>query len=169
MRRFLLAAIRAYQRYISPYKGFSCAYREHTGHASCSTFGFRAVRKFGVFRGLIMQRERTSLCGVAQRRIRPFANVLLQASAAYVTSVATFPTFQTATCQAENPSRECLISLVAATAGVATGLSENERAITRRSSMYTFHPRRVVVSSRNILRLNFCIFLLAKGVMWTTY
>ena len=68
MRRFLLAAIRAYQRYLSPYKGFSCAYREHTGHASCSTFGFRAVRKYGVFRGLIMLRERTYLCGVAQRR-----------------------------------------------------------------------------------------------------
>ena len=79
MRRFLLAAIRAYQRYLSPYKGFSCAYREHTGHASCSTLGFRAVRKHGIFRGLTILRERTYRCGVAQRRYtpvrgRPFAS-----------------------------------------------------------------------------------------------
>ena len=79
MRRFLLAAIRAYQRYLSPYKGFSCAYREHTGHASCSNFGFRAVRKYGVCRGLMILRGRTYLCGVTQRRYmpvrgRPFAS-----------------------------------------------------------------------------------------------
>jgi uncharacterized protein len=68
MRRFLLTAIRVYQRYVSPYKGFCCAYRQHTGGTSCSTLGYRAVRRHGVFTGLGILRKRTHLCGVANRR-----------------------------------------------------------------------------------------------------
>ncbi len=68
MRRLLLAAIGTYQRYISPYKGFCCAYRRHTGRSSCSTLGFRAVRRFGAVGGLLLIRRRTQLCGVAHRR-----------------------------------------------------------------------------------------------------
>ncbi len=36
MQRLVLWAIEVYQRHLSPRKGFSCAYRCHTGHASCS-------------------------------------------------------------------------------------------------------------------------------------
>lgn len=68
MRLAVLAAIRAYQRYLSPYKGFCCAYRAHTGRGSCSTLGYRAVRRHGVFRGLGLIRQRMHLCGVAHRR-----------------------------------------------------------------------------------------------------
>jgi uncharacterized protein len=70
MRRVVLAAIRAYQRYVSPYKGFCCAYREHTGRAGCSAVGYRAVRRHGVFSGLAIARQRAFLCGVAHRRYR---------------------------------------------------------------------------------------------------
>ncbi len=68
MRPLLLAAITAYQRYVSPYKGFRCAYRAHTGRRSCSALGYRAVRRFGALRGLAILRRRTYLCGVAHRR-----------------------------------------------------------------------------------------------------
>lgn len=67
-RSLLLYAIRAYQRYLSPYKGFSCAYRVHTGHASCSHLGFRAIRRYGAWRGFSVLLKRTALCGVAYRR-----------------------------------------------------------------------------------------------------
>lgn len=68
MRRVLLAAIKGYQRYVSPHKGFSCAYRVHTGRVSCSALGYRAVRRFGVIAGWHLLRQRTALCGVAHRR-----------------------------------------------------------------------------------------------------
>ncbi|WP_374353345.1 membrane protein insertion efficiency factor YidD [Chitinimonas sp.] len=68
MRRLILAAIVAYQRYLSPHKGFSCAYRIHTGRGSCSALGFRAVRRYGVIAGLMILRRRTYLCGLAYRR-----------------------------------------------------------------------------------------------------
>lgn len=68
MRTILLWCIRAYQRYISPYKGFCCAYRAHTGRQSCSNLGFRAIRRYGVILGMAVLRRRTYLCGVAYRR-----------------------------------------------------------------------------------------------------
>ena len=70
MRQFVLGAIRVYQRYVSPYKGFCCAYRTHTGRSSCSQLGFRAVRRYGVFTGLGLINQRVRLCGVVHRRHR---------------------------------------------------------------------------------------------------
>ena len=76
MRTFVLAAIRIYQRYVSPYKGFCCAYRQHTGRASCSALGYRAVSRYGVFAGLSLTRKRTRLCGIAHRRFKPMPSYL---------------------------------------------------------------------------------------------
>lgn len=66
--RLALSAIVAYQRYVSPFKGFSCAYRCHTGCASCSVLGFRAIRRYGLMQGLAVLRSRLDRCGVAYRR-----------------------------------------------------------------------------------------------------
>lgn len=68
MRHIVLLAIRAYQRWISPYKGYCCAYRACTGRASCSVLGFRAVRRFGVLGGWRLIRARTRRCGEVYRR-----------------------------------------------------------------------------------------------------
>jgi putative component of membrane protein insertase Oxa1/YidC/SpoIIIJ protein YidD len=38
-----LAAIRCYQRRISPHKGFSCALRVATGGAGCSAYGYAVI------------------------------------------------------------------------------------------------------------------------------
>lgn len=68
MRDAALFAITVYQRYLSPYKGFCCAYRSYTGGASCSMLGFRVIRRYGVWDGLRLLRDRLALCGVAYRR-----------------------------------------------------------------------------------------------------
>lgn len=68
MKKLALAAIRCYQRLISPHKGFRCAYRALTGHASCSALGYRVIRRFGVWRGIRLLRQRLYKCGVAYRR-----------------------------------------------------------------------------------------------------
>jgi putative component of membrane protein insertase Oxa1/YidC/SpoIIIJ protein YidD len=80
MRLVALAAIRAYQRYVSPYKGFCCAYRTATGRASCSALGYRTVRRHGVVGGVALLRRRMHLCGVAHRRIRQHARPALRRS-----------------------------------------------------------------------------------------
>lgn len=68
MKSLALASIRFYQRHLSPYKGFCCAYRHHTGAGSCAELGFRAMRRHGVLKGLLVLNRRLSLCGVAHRR-----------------------------------------------------------------------------------------------------
>lgn len=70
MRSAALFAIELYQRYLSPHKGYCCAYRIYTGSASCSVLGYRAIRRFGLWDGLALLRERLALCGVAYRRWR---------------------------------------------------------------------------------------------------
>ena len=70
-RTLALAAIRIYQRLVSPHKGFVCAYRVHTGRCSCSELGYRAIRRLGLGKGWLVLCERTARCGVAHRRHNP--------------------------------------------------------------------------------------------------
>jgi putative component of membrane protein insertase Oxa1/YidC/SpoIIIJ protein YidD len=53
--RCALAAIRAYQRHLSPRKGFSCALRGATGGRSCSAYGYRAIALCGLGKGLRLE------------------------------------------------------------------------------------------------------------------
>lgn len=71
MRDAALAAIGLYQRYLSPHKGFCCAYRAHTGRASCSALGARVIRRWGVWRGLGVLKLRLRRCGEVSRREGP--------------------------------------------------------------------------------------------------
>jgi putative component of membrane protein insertase Oxa1/YidC/SpoIIIJ protein YidD len=68
MKTLALQAIRLYQRFVSPHKGFGCAYRALTGRAGCSGLGYRAIRRYGVWRGAAVARARLKKCGLAYRR-----------------------------------------------------------------------------------------------------
>lgn len=78
MRGAALAAIGVYQRYVSPHKGFCCAYRVHTGRASCSALGARVIRRWGLWPGLQVLRQRLRRCSDVHRRCesrpRPLAS-----------------------------------------------------------------------------------------------
>ncbi|WP_211172449.1 membrane protein insertion efficiency factor YidD [Massilia forsythiae] len=69
--RCALAAIRAYQRWLSPHKGFCCALRAATGADSCSAYGYRVIERFGLRRGLGLLDRRLALCGQVHRRAPP--------------------------------------------------------------------------------------------------
>jgi putative component of membrane protein insertase Oxa1/YidC/SpoIIIJ protein YidD len=71
MRNWVLAAITAYQRHLSPHKGWCCAYHAHTGRATCSQLGYRAVRRYGVVDGIGILRMRLAECGAVYRAHRP--------------------------------------------------------------------------------------------------
>ena len=68
MKRLALAAIRAYQRWLSPLKGFSCALRVWSGAESCSAYGYRVIERFGLRCGLGLLDRRLALCGHVHRR-----------------------------------------------------------------------------------------------------
>ena len=70
MKQLALAAIRLYQRHLSPHKGFCCAYRVHTGRASCSSLGYRAIRRFGLWLGLVILHRRLDKVSLRQTQVR---------------------------------------------------------------------------------------------------
>ena len=65
LRYLALFAIRLYQRYVSPRKGFSCAYRLVYGGCGCSGVGYRLIRRYGVFSGCRLLRLRLAHCRYA--------------------------------------------------------------------------------------------------------
>ncbi|HEX9173450.1 MAG TPA: membrane protein insertion efficiency factor YidD [Telluria sp.] len=68
LTRLALLSIRAYQRYLSPVKGFSCALRVATGGDSCSAYGYRVIDRRGIKQGLGLLRRRMQACGHAHRQ-----------------------------------------------------------------------------------------------------
>lgn len=73
MKRLLLAAIWLYRRLVSPYKGFSCAWRVATGGESCSAYGRRVVERHGAVAGMALLRRRMRDCGAVHERSRPLS------------------------------------------------------------------------------------------------
>jgi putative component of membrane protein insertase Oxa1/YidC/SpoIIIJ protein YidD len=57
-----IRSIDAYQRFISPYKGFRCAHHACTGGMTCSNYGRFALREFGLLAALPRMRERLIQC-----------------------------------------------------------------------------------------------------------
>jgi putative component of membrane protein insertase Oxa1/YidC/SpoIIIJ protein YidD len=55
-------AIRDYQRYISPHKGFSCAHRKLHGEASCSGYFRESVANEGLSKSLQLFPDRLAEC-----------------------------------------------------------------------------------------------------------
>jgi putative component of membrane protein insertase Oxa1/YidC/SpoIIIJ protein YidD len=71
VKRLALAAIRGYQRWISPRKGFRCALRTATGGDSCSAYGYRVIERFGLRCGIGLLQRRLALCGHVYRTAAP--------------------------------------------------------------------------------------------------
>ncbi|MBS0260533.1 MAG: membrane protein insertion efficiency factor YidD [Planctomycetes bacterium] len=66
----VVTLIAGYQRFISPYKGFHCAYRLRHGGAGCSEFARQAIREQGLWRGWRMIRQRFRDCALAAQQQR---------------------------------------------------------------------------------------------------
>ncbi len=57
--------IEAYRRYLSPYKGYRCAYHAATGRSSCSRYAQQAIGRRGVWNGMRLLRRRFGRCALA--------------------------------------------------------------------------------------------------------
>jgi putative component of membrane protein insertase Oxa1/YidC/SpoIIIJ protein YidD len=68
--RLAAAAIRGYQRWISPYKGFRCAHRVLHHGRSCSQFALDAILARGLLPALPTIREQFRQCRAAAVRLR---------------------------------------------------------------------------------------------------
>jgi putative component of membrane protein insertase Oxa1/YidC/SpoIIIJ protein YidD len=55
-------SIQFYQKFISPYKGFSCAHRVATKEISCSGYGKKVINRFGIIKGYLLLNRRFYDC-----------------------------------------------------------------------------------------------------------
>ncbi len=69
-RRSISGLITGYQTYLSPHKGFSCAYRIWHGDESCSQHVKRVVMEQGFRAALPLVRSRFNECKVANQSLR---------------------------------------------------------------------------------------------------
>jgi uncharacterized protein len=76
------SAIGVYQRYISPYKGFCCAYRAHTGKRSCSAYGRAVVQKLGLLAFLAALPKQFERCQMAYQNMKTRVTAPLRAQSA---------------------------------------------------------------------------------------
>ena len=73
MRSAAVLAIDGYRRFISPYKGFSCAHNRLHGMGSCSDFGRDVVQRYGVRQGIGLIRRRLQECKLAAGELQAMA------------------------------------------------------------------------------------------------
>lgn len=59
-----------YQKHLSPYKGFSCAYRILHQGESCSQYAKGLITNYGMARALPLIRQRFQACSIANQRIQ---------------------------------------------------------------------------------------------------
>ncbi|NJM12215.1 MAG: membrane protein insertion efficiency factor YidD [Synechococcaceae cyanobacterium SM1_2_3] len=68
--RIALAAIVAYQRHLSPRKGFCCAHRAQHGGPSCSEYARQTLTAYGLRQTLpLLLRQRLRACQAAARAL----------------------------------------------------------------------------------------------------
>ncbi|MBS7809100.1 membrane protein insertion efficiency factor YidD [Variovorax sp. PCZ-1] len=67
---FADSAIGAYQRYLSPHKGFCCAYRVHTGRRSCSAYARGVTQRLGLFALVTALPKQFSRCKTAYQSMQ---------------------------------------------------------------------------------------------------
>lgn len=77
LQQLAIVSITGYQRFLSPYKGFSCAHRVLYGGESCSQYTKKMIAQFGLKAGLHKARLRFKACSSAHSILQgqlPFAD-----------------------------------------------------------------------------------------------
>jgi putative component of membrane protein insertase Oxa1/YidC/SpoIIIJ protein YidD len=70
MKNLSLFLINFYQKYISPYKGFNCAYRVATGEIGCSGYGKKVISRFGFKTGYSLLQRRFEECKCSSEELK---------------------------------------------------------------------------------------------------
>jgi len=69
MRILALVAITIYKKYISPFKGFRCAYGVLYDGNSCSTEIYKIISEHGIFKGFPLAKNQLNQCSTAYRKL----------------------------------------------------------------------------------------------------
>ena len=62
INKLAIIGISYYQQYISPHKGYCCAYKHYTGKSSCSEFTKESIKKYGIIKTFPLFKEQIKRC-----------------------------------------------------------------------------------------------------------
>jgi putative component of membrane protein insertase Oxa1/YidC/SpoIIIJ protein YidD len=65
-----IVSIELYQKYISPHKGFCCAYRVYHEDLSCSEFALQTIEQNGILKSIAKIKNRFKECKLASNYIQ---------------------------------------------------------------------------------------------------
>jgi putative component of membrane protein insertase Oxa1/YidC/SpoIIIJ protein YidD len=65
-----IKSIQYYQKYISPRKGYFCAYRVLHNELSCSNFCINEIERNGIFMGIRNTIDRLKACKIASSKLK---------------------------------------------------------------------------------------------------
>ena len=74
MKSFVIFIINLYQKYISPYKGYKCAYGVYHQNGTCSTIIKSHIQKYGVIKAYPMVMGQFDACKIAYLYIQEESN-----------------------------------------------------------------------------------------------
>jgi putative component of membrane protein insertase Oxa1/YidC/SpoIIIJ protein YidD len=80
MKSLAIMAINLYQKYISPYKGFRCAYGVYHQNGTCSTIIKSHIEKHGLIKAYPMIRGQFDACKVAYSALQTITHEEEEAS-----------------------------------------------------------------------------------------
>jgi putative component of membrane protein insertase Oxa1/YidC/SpoIIIJ protein YidD len=66
----IILLILFYRRFISPQKGWKCAYAQTTSKGSCSDYGLRFYKRYGLAKGTILLNKQFIRCQISSRRFQ---------------------------------------------------------------------------------------------------
>lgn len=67
----MVKAVRFYQRFLSPYKGFRCAHAKYTGDISCSNYGLKVLKECSPQDAISLIRHRLKACSHISHMYQP--------------------------------------------------------------------------------------------------
>lgn len=70
MKFVFLFLIKFYQKFISPYKGFHCAYAKKHNDCTCSNYGYQVINNHGVVKGFKLLNIRFKECSKAAQSLK---------------------------------------------------------------------------------------------------
>ena len=66
----LIYLINLYQKYLSPHKGYCCAYKVYHNDVSCSEFTKNSIKNLGFFQAMSSIKQRFQDCKISEKNIR---------------------------------------------------------------------------------------------------
>ena len=70
INKSLIYSIDLYQKYLSPYKGYCCAYKVYHDDVSCSQFTKNCIKELGFFQAIFIIKKRFQDCKISAEKIK---------------------------------------------------------------------------------------------------